>query len=450
VQVFDRPPPQNFEAEASVLGAMLLEPKCVHDVQDVITAGDFYVPAHAAVFASIIEVFRETGETDLVSVVTDMRSTGALELIGGTGGLQKLVEECPGPVGASTWAKLVRATAVARRLSQHAAAVAYEAQRVGTLEEAHDLAAMAAEGVRKASDDIDRGNGQMAGDAARDLVDCFALARPAMLASGFDWLDNMTGGGIPAQGVVTFIGPPSHGKTTAALTLMAQLGELHGGGGVIHSVEQRPDRVSATLLASMTGLPVHGWMNRGHRLTDVERHAMAAATARLDAIRLRIEPDPMDAGAIYRRSVRAATKGVRRIMVDYIQDLPPMPGMRNDAEGMGESMRTLARISQDLKMLVVVISQMDKTSRTQGRAPLLNDGRGSSAISDRTDLGISVYRPNFDAQGSGDDGYSADRSITEFTVVKNKFGRLGKATVRFDGESMRFTGDPQPRLAFGT
>lgn len=441
--LFNRPPPHSLESEMALLGAMLLAPNAIPSAQSIVQAGDFYHPAHAAIFASITFVFRESGELNIPALGNDLKTTHALDDVGGHSYLVKLAEETPGPAGTELWAKTVRGHAITRRLISEAASVIHDAYGARTLEESQELAARALERLSKASKDIDLGHAQTVGDAARGLLGDLEGKRRHLSPSGFDWFDRIAGG-VPLKGVMTMIGHPSHGKTTAGLALMAQLTDLHGGGGTIHSVEQGPARVAGTLLSILTGLPVHQWMNSGHCPGEMERHALQASVARLDAMHLVVEPDSMDAAEIYQRAVHGATRGVRRVMVDYIQDLKPPPGFDSGAESMAESMRMLARIATELDMLVIVVSQVDKAARTADRAPRLNDSRGSAAIADRTDLGVSVYRPHFNERPVDNFdvmGCEAKRAMTEFTVVKNKYGPLGTATVRFDGKSMRFTGE---------
>lgn len=442
-ELFARIPPNSLESEMALLGGLILDPRTIPEVQTLVQVGDFYTVAHAAIFASLIYLSHEEGDVNLVSLLNDLRENLAVRDAGGAGYLENLARSTPGPAGCPQWARTVRGHAITRRLIEEAGRVIYDAYSVRDIEEAHRLAGESIERLSRAAKDIDTGRSQSVGDAARDIMSDLEHARRKLSPSGFPWFD-LISSGIPDKGVVTLVGHPSHGKTTFGLTLMANLSNLHGGGGMVHSVEQGPARIAGTLLSVFTGLPVHDWMNRGYVPNLMEQGAMAEATLALDRLGIVVEPDAMDAGEIYRRAVLASTGGVRRIMVDYIQDLKPMTGLRNDAEGMAESMRMLARVSTDLDMLVIVVSQLDKAARTADRAPQLNDSRGSAAIADRTDLGVTVYRPHFNdrPEDSMDMmGCERRRSLTEFAVVKNKYGPLGKVTVRFEGKSMRFCDD---------
>lgn len=439
-ELFSKTPPHSVESEMAVLGAMILNHDTIPEVQTVISAADFYVTAHTAIFASITAIFSEHGRLDLVLLVDDMRGLENLRDVGGVDYLEKLARETPGPAGAMSWAKTVREHAILRRVIQESAETIYDAYHTRDGADAAGVAAKGIERLTQAAKDLDSGRSMSIGDAARSLLADIDAGRRQMIGSGFDWLDQITGG-IPKKGVVTLIGHPSHGKSTFGLTLMANLASLHGGGGTVHSVEQGPQRVAGTLLSVQTGMPVHQWVNRGYQPNSIERQAYEQANARLDEISLVVEPDSMDAAEIYRRAVAGATRGLARVMVDYIQDLKPMQDMTNDAEGLAESMRVLARIATELDMLVIVVSQLDKAARTADRAPRLNDSRGSAAIADRTDLGISVYRPNFNERPEDQydpDAFERERSKTEFAILKNKYGPLGQAVRQFDGTSMRF------------
>jgi len=436
----NRPMPNSPESEMALLGAMILDPKVIADVSCVVTAGDFYDEHHASIFASMVYIERESGGLDLVLLLNDLRAGSKIESIGGVAYLEKLAAETPGPTGAMHWARSIRQFALQRRIIEVASEVSHSAYNARTLDDARELAGIALDRFCGATKDIDTGRALDVADAARSILADLQAQRRYLVSSGFPWFDSLSGG-IPEKGVMTVIGHPSHGKTTWALTLMAHLASMHGGGGVVHSVEQGPERVAGTLLSVHTGLPVHSWMNAGHVPSTIEQHAIGQGIEHLRSMKLTVEPDSMDASEIYRRATRSVTKGVRRIMVDYIQDLKPMPGIENGAEAMAESMRWLARIGTELGMLCIVISQVDKAARSMDRAPRLNDSRGSAAIADRTDIGVSVYRPHFNARPEDQfDVISIEkkRALTEFTVCKNKYGSLGTATVRFEGSSMRF------------
>lgn len=442
----NRTPPHSLEAEMSLLGGLVLDKAALPEVRQIVEAGDFYLPAHASIFAAIAHCVETDGVSDLVRLVDDLRATNSLESVGGISYLQKLAVDCPGPTGCLAWSRVVRGHAIARRAIQAAQDAIWRVYRIRDPDDVFEEINTTINDLTRIVKDLESGRTQAVEEACDELIANLDSGKREMLTTGCDWFDQM-GGGLPISGVVTAFGPPSHGKTTSMLHMMAQLASNHGGGGTIHSVEQGPRRVAGTLLSIYTGLPVHDWMNRGYVPTEYERNQLSAGRETLRQMGLRVEPDSMDATQIYRKAVIAATKGVRRIMVDYIQDLKPTGGMQNNAEGMADSMRNLARVATDLNMLVIVVSQMDKAARTADRAPKLNDSRGSGAIADRTDFGICVYRPFFDQRPEDQFSFDAHaecarkRAITEFAVVKNKYGPLGSATVRFDPSSMRFVGD---------
>lgn len=438
--LFEKPLPNSPESEQALLGAMIVSPECIHEVVSLCEAKDFYSDANRAIFASCTFIHRELGELDLVTLINDLTRAGLLEDVGGTPYLVQLARECPGAAGAPRWAKVIREHSSLRMVIEACSRTVYDCYHAGHDFDASVIAQRGIDLLAASALAVDSGRTRTLGQAAKELIVQIESGQSMTERTGFDWFDRSFGG-VPKSGLITMIGHNGHGKSTLALSLMLQLASLHGGKGMIHSVEQGPLRVAGTLLAFQTGLGVHNWSDSGYVPTPIERHALQAATTALDASGIVVDPDSTDAAGIYRRACVALRKGHRRVMVDYVQDLKPMPEHKHDAEGLAESVRMLARIVTELGMQVFMVSQMTLESRRRNSTPTLNDGRGSGAISDRTDMGISIFRPHYDEKP--ENSYDLieverKRAITDVSIVKNKYGRLGSVSVQFDGRCMRF------------
>jgi len=441
--LFNRTPPHSEESEMCLIGAMVSKSAIIEEVTTLVEAEDFYTDANRAIFDSLVFVYRSLGEVDITTLVHDLERSDKLADVGGIAHIQACCEGCPGAYGFKLWTTTIKNTARLRRIINGCTTTVYDCYHADRDVEASDIAQSGMDRIALAARDIDTGGECTLADASRELLEQIDRGESEVEKTGIYWFDEMFGG-IPKQGVVTFIGQNGHGKSTLALSLMIHLAITNGGGGIIHSVEQGSRRVSGTILSILSGLNVHSWLNTGYKPNDVERLAIAQSQATLNTSGITIISDSMDAAQVYRRACVAKRAGIRRVLVDYVQDLKPMAETRNDAERMSESMRTLARIPNELGMTLFVVSQMTLESRRQKKTPTLNDGRGSAAISDRTDLGLSIFRPEFDLKPEECiDRTELDRrrATTEITVVKNKYGKHGMVSVRFDGKSMRFRKD---------
>lgn len=430
--LFGRQVPHSPEAEMAVIGAAVLSPAIIPEIAPTIQGEDFYDPRHDRIWTQMVRAYRENaGQIDNV-LLTAMGADGKY--------LATLAEQCPGYTLAGHYARVVRDKARLRRLIECCAAIAQDAyQTEGEADPVLTRAMNKMVGLcRVASTDAVV---QLV-EVEAELIEGLGKKPPAMIPSGVGKFDREFGG-IPAQGVVTVMGYPASGKTTHLMRMALNIAT--GRTGVarpvrIYSYEMGPDRLAGTMLSIETGLGVHGMMNTGQAPSREEYEELQRALAAHAGADISIAPRSVDAPTIYNECIAAhARRGKGVVVVDYVQDLPAFAKHANDAERISASMAYLALIARDLGWLVMVASQLDKASAKINKRPTAADGIGTSAIEQRSDFMMSVYRPyqteNIDSAG-GREFYLARQRCVVLEVLKNKFGQKGAVKAAFDGSTL--------------
>ena len=265
-------------------------------------------------------------------------------------------------------------------------------------------------------------------DAAQHVIDEINRGTPQCIQSTVPTITKLTGG-LPLRGVLTILGIPSSGKTTLALALARDLADHVP--VRIFSFEQNAPRIAASLLTAAAGTAVHQAMSTGRKPDSQAWCNVLEAAERLKDVDLAVVDDNLDPRAIYNRAMAMRRRGVRAIVVDYIQNLPPADPRMDRTRALEDAMRWLQRIYRDLDMLVIAVSQVDKHTAKEHKPPKISDGFGSAAIEQASDMMITVHRPG---QFSG----NASARDMHLALVKNKYGPLNESRVQFDLANLRF------------
>lgn len=453
-RLYERPMPFSLEAEMALLGSMLLDPRVVPDVVGVVTsADDLYAEAHRAIYGATLATYEATPNAELVEVLETLRGRGQLEQIGGADYLSKLVNETPSAAGAGRYAKIVADKARLRRLIDAADQTIFDALHCGLFEVdeimTKSLDRVMAIGASRGGDD--RVVSLAAADY--DLLAQLGDKSGAQLPIGIQSFDDNTGG-LPPQGLYTVYGYTSSGKTTLCLQIAGSVSIVHGFWVLVFSYEQPCRRVAATMLSAGAGINVHRLMSRGELPTDAERAKLEAVMGQHAGLRFGIVEENLNAADIYAKcAVWKAKLGPRGcVIVDYIQNLPPIAGIIDDTPRINESMRWLQRTARDLDLLVMAVSQVNRAGGTSDRPPRITDALGGVAIEARSDCIAAVYRPHLmtpcPVEPSEIPEWKEKQSIAQVHLLKSKYGPRGMATMHFNAAAMRFDSAREPPSTF--
>ena len=433
-------PPQNLEAERSVLGGVLLDNAVLDQVLDVLEEGDFYREAHRKIFAAMCELARRGEAVDYLTLGDMLRSRGELEAVGGTTYLASLTDTVLSLGGVVHHARLVRDKAIARRLL-HAAS---EILRAG-LEDREDVGNYLDEAEKlifQVSQRRQAGSVVPLKDIVRESFDTIDKIYQRQgqftgVPTGFKDLDEITAGLQPAD-LVIIAGRPSMGKTSLALNIAHNAAHKHEVPTLFFSLEMSKLALVMRLLCLEARVDFQ--RVRAGRLTDSDWPRLARAAGTLSEESIFIDDTPairvMEMRAKARRlqaELRRQGKELGMIMMDYLQLASAGARSESREREISEISRSLKALAKELGVPLVALSQLSrKPESRESRRPQLADLRESGAIEQDADLIIFIYR---DEKYNPD---SPDKGIAEIIVAKQRNGPTGTVRLQFSEEITRF------------
>ena len=427
----DQKIPFDTEAEAAVLGAIMLEGDGVLSLD--LTPEDFYDPRHRATFAALLELAEKSQPLDLVAVHTYLASNGRLAKAGGASYLAELVDTGAVPGNARYYAETVRDLAVRRRVMKLSAELYRKAATLSStateelLSEAEDRIFRLGRGASVTSNYV-----PVPGLLLKVMGSIERLynnpEKVAGLPTGLADLDRFTGGLLPSD-LVLVAARPGMGKTALALT-MANALCMSGRNVLLFSLEMSAEQICKRLIA-MNGL-VDGKKFRTGRLTMTDFSRIQDAMGRLEDLPMLVNDDAdVTLAGIRSQAMRAKSEGkLDLVIVDYLQLLsqnaPQAVRHRGREQDVSEISRGLKKLAKKLDVPVVALSQLNRgcEMRTDKR-PLLADLRESGSLEQDADLVIMIYRE------AVYDEDTEDPTKAELLIRKQRNGPCGRIYTRF-------------------
>jgi replicative DNA helicase len=395
-----RIPPQNIDAEQSLLGGILIDPEALNKVVDIVEGEDFYREDHRAIFQVVLELYEKNEPIDIVTVSSLARDKGFIEKIGGISNLSRLVDGMPTSANIAQYAKMVKEKALLRNIMRTATEIVEKGYEVDT-------------NVDTFIDDAERMIFQIAEKkykpsffSMKDLVwesmktiESLGERHDGVtgVPTGFTDLDRMTGGLQPSD-LIVVAGRPSMGKTAFCLN-MAQYAALSGDGdrGLpigVFSLEMSKEQLVMRLLSSEA--EVEFFKIRSGGLRDEERTKLGRAAGKLYGAPLFIDDTPALSVLELRARARRLKKehGLQLLVVDYLQLMRGRASNLDRREQeISEISRSLKALAKELNIPVIAISQLNRmVEQREDKRPRLADLRESGAIEQDADVIIFIYR----------------------------------------------------------
>ncbi len=431
----DRLPPQNEEAEQSVLGSMLLDREAIIAAQEILRPEDFYKESHRAIFAAVADLFNRGEAVDLVTLSEELRHREQLESVGGLSYLATVAAVVPSAANVEHYAKIVEEKAVLRSLSAAATRIL---SRV--YQPTEDLEVLLDDAERLileiAQRRTVRGYESLKEVLHRtlDQIEFLYMNKGQLtgVPSGFADLDNLTSGLQPSD-LVVIAARPSMGKTQLGLNLARYAAVEKNLAVAIFSLEMSAEQLAMRLLAAEAG--VDSQRLRTGQLNEEHWKRLGQALVRLGDAPVYIDDTP----AISVTELRARSRRIRQehrldlILVDYLQLMQGHGRAENRQQEISEISRSLKALARELRVPVVAMSQLSRAveARTD-KHPMLSDLRESGAIEQDADLVAFIYR---------DDYYHRDSekpNIAEVIIAKQRNGPVGVIELLFLKEVGKF------------
>lgn len=439
-----RLPPQNLEAEMSVLGSILLENDALNRALEILVPDDFYRDSHRRIFQALIALSDRSEPADLVTLTAELKRRDQLDSVGGATYLALLVDYVPTAANISYYARLVKETSVARHMIQVATEIArrgYEGQEVEKTLDWAEKSIFEISGMRsRPSYFSTREIMQDTFKAIEKLYERKELVTG--VPTGFLDLDTMTAG-LQAGDLVIVAGRPSMGKTAFCIN-MVEHATIHAerpAAALIFSLEMSKEQLVQRMLCSVSRVDASR-LRTGH-LGDSDWPKLTNGAGLLSEAQIFIDDTPAISVLELRAKARRlkAEYNLGLVVVDYLQ-LMQGHNAESRQQEISEISRSLKALAKELSLPVVALSQLNRSleSRTDKR-PVMADLRESGAIEQDADVIMFVYRESVYCEackrrdGSCEKNHERD---AEIIIGKQRNGPIGTVHLTFRGEYTRF------------
>jgi len=431
-----RIPPQNIEAEQSVLGAILLDKEVLSNVTEIISAQDFYRDDHREIFEAIVDLYDRAEPIDLITVSEQLKMRGSLDSVGGIEYLTNLANMVPTTANAKHYAKIVEEKSILRRLiraSSEIVKMGYEASE--------EVSYVLDKAEKSIFDVLQKRNNQGFSPIKEVLIDTFNRLEELYnnkgyitgIATGFTDLDYKTAG-LQNSDLILLAARPAMGKTSFVLNI-AQYAAIHGKVPVaIFSLEMSKEQLVNRILCSEA--MVDSQKIRTGKLEDSDWQKVARALGPLSEAPIYIDDTPGTTAMEIRAKCRKLKieKNLGLIVIDYLQLMQGRAkGSESRQQEISEISRSLKILAKEINVPVLTLSQLSRApeQRTDHR-PVLSDLRESGAIEQDADIVMFLYR---------DDYYNPDtekKNIAEVIIAKHRNGSTGTVELAWLGQYTKF------------
>jgi replicative DNA helicase len=435
-----RIPPHNLEAEASVLGSLMLDKDAVIKIADILKVGDFYKDDHNLIYETMLALYEEREPIDVLSLANKLEERGQLERVGGSSYLASLVNTVPSATNIVHYAKVVQKKALLRRLITMASEI---------VEMGYDES----EDVQKVLDEAE----QKVFSVSQNYIKQDFIPIKSILEAAFDRIDELHKSdhtfrgvethypdldgilaGLQKSDLIIIAARPSVGKTTFALDIARQVG-VHSKVPVgIFSLEMGSDQLVDRMIAAQAGVDL--WKLRTGKLSsegpgnDFER--ISDAMGVLSEAPIFID----DSGSLNIMEMRTMARRLQAehnlglIIVDYLQ-LMEGRSTRGDnrVQEISEISRGLKQLARELNIPVIALSQLSRAVESRpDQIPKLSDLRESGSIEQDADVVMFLYREDRVKPDTPNKG------IADVIIAKHRNGPVGKISLFFEENSTTF------------
>ncbi|HEY2073067.1 MAG TPA: replicative DNA helicase [Gaiellaceae bacterium] len=424
-------PPQNLEAEESVLGAMMISPGAIGAVSEIVDAGDFYRESHAKIYRGALALYAKGEPVDAITLTDELEERGELDAVGGRVRLHELAALVPATANAAHYARIVHETATLRGLIRAGGEIARLGwERPG---ETGDLVDQAEQILYDLSQQRVTGEWSEIESLLKESFERITTLYESGVdltgtPSGFKDLDRLTSGFQPGN-LIIVAARPSMGKSALALCIAANMGVRHNVPVGLFTLEMSKSEVTQRLMCSEA--KVESQRLRNGKLQQDDWPRLTAACDKLAKAPIYVD----DTGLLNMMEVRSKARRLKArhpnlglIIVDYLQLLTP--SHRRDSDGrvqeVSEMSRSLKILARDLDVPILALSQLSRAveQRTDKR-PILSDLRESGSIEQDADLVAFVYRDEYYNEDSDQQG------LAEVILAKHRNGPTDSIKLSF-------------------
>lgn len=432
--------PHNIDAEAALLGCLIIDADVQGDILESLREEDFYQESHRLILNAMKEIFASRKTVDTVTLTDRLRNNGTLERAGGLQTIIDLVDNTPSAANYKEYLAIVRRDAVNRSLIRAAKDIIENSQKVPEERAALDFAEKKVYDISKEEDGSNLENlkdnviiQQVLNkfEAIQDDPNAFQG-----LETGFTHLDRITHG-LQKGTLIVLAARPGVGKTSLAMNIVEHACLTNGKVAAVFSLEMPRAEIVQRLLCAHAEVSMEKALSG--QLSQKEWRNLILAGDRLTKSKIYIDDSsaitPQEILSKCRR-LSSAEGGLDLIMIDYIQLMNSGEkqggGEFNRQQEIASITRFLKIMSKELNVPVLALSQL---RRIQTKEPQLSDLRESGAIEQDADIVMFISRADM---AGGEEAKTAVTGATELHIAKHRSGSQGRIHLRFIGETTKF------------
>ena len=430
-------PPQNLDAEAAVLGSVLIDKNAVFQVADILAPSDFYSPQHEKIFEAILGLYEKRQPIDVMTLTNYLKEHDKLADVGGSSYLADLTNQVTTASHVAHYATIVKEKKTLRDLIRVAAEIT-------------EMAFVPKRNIEDLMDDIEQ---KIIAISEHSLPQNFASVKDE-LKTAYERMEKLHAGGSKIRGVPTgfpeldtilsglqkseliVLGArPSIGKTSLALDIARQAG-FAGATVGLFSLEMSREQIIDRIISASSQVPLWHILT-GRIENDTEFAMIQSGLDKLSGIKVFVDDSP-SLNVIQMRSMARRLQvehGLDLLIIDYLQLIRPRTSSDNVVQQVTEISRGLKALARELKVPVLAISQLSRGIEQRGGIPRLSDLRESGSIEQDADVVMFLYRKDRDTSASyGEE----EQGTTQVVVAKHRNGALGVIELKFDAERATF------------
>lgn len=433
-------PPQDLEAEQSVLGALMIDKEAIGNMADQLVPSDFYDRRNGTIYETILDLWEKRAPIDILSVSSELKKKNLLEMVGGQGYLAELVSTVPSAAHIVHYSGLVKEKQILRDLINASNSIAESA--FNQTEDIDDLL----DNIEQRVFSITNKSVSKVFTAVKDELPAAYERLEKMshsdgslrgVPTGFTGLDNLLSG-LQKSDLVILGARPSTGKSSLAFDISRHAATRANFGVGIFSLEMSKEQVIDRLISAESGVSL--WKLRTGKLDDLDFEILQGAFDKFSRAPIYIDDSPNPTVLEIRRMARrlqAEQPNLGLIVIDYLQLIQPRKGIDNPVQQVTEISRGLKTIARELNIPILALSQLSRgVEQRDNKVPKLSDLRDSGSIEQDADVVMFIHAAWRYEQST--DLPPEREGITEIHIAKHRNGPLGVVELKFDKESAHY------------
>lgn len=427
--------PQNLEAEKSVLGSMIIDQDAIGSAVEILDENAFYLSSHQKIFFSILKLYNEQKNVDLITLSDELKSQGLLEHVGGVTYLTLLIDLVPSAANIEYYANIVREKSIQRQLIRNASQILNESYNPGA--DVDELVDGAENLIFQIATSRERQKAVHIKELIKETIETIDNLYQKKeyvtgIPTGFAELDKKTSG-LQKSDLIIVAGRPSMGKSALAMTIAEYAAVEHKTGVAVFSLEMSKEQLVQRMLCAHGRVDAH--KVRTGFLLPSDWPKLTAAAGKLSAAPIFIDDTPAISVLELRTKARRlkAAHDIELIIVDYLQLMRGTQRSESRQQEISDISRSLKALAREINVPLIAISQLSRAVESrEDHRPQLSDLRESGAIEQDADLVLLLLR---------EEVYNAteeNRGIADLNIAKQRNGPTGNVKLTFIKEYMKF------------